>query len=195
MSNPAADTARVALAARLSPSSLAHCERVSVFARGLAIRFGSDADEAALAGLLHDWSRDDTAAELLAYAQRDGLPMCDVDRAVPYLLHARVAAAQVREAFPGIAPAIVDAIAVHTVGEVDMTDLSRIVYIADMLEPSRTFEGVLELRALALAPDTTLSQLLFASYRRSVLHIIGCGRRVHPDTVRVWNALVAEADA
>lgn len=195
MSVPSRDTARAALAKRLKPASMAHCERVGDTARDLAMRFGADADEAALAGLLHDWSRDESAAELLDFAQRNGLVVCDVDRAVPYLLHASVAAAQVRDAFPGIAPSVLDAIASHTVGRSEMTDLMRIVHIADMIEPARTFDGVAGLRELAAAPDITLAELFFACYRRSLLHIVQAGRRIHPDTVLVWNALVGEADA
>ncbi len=195
MSAPTLDAARAALVARLTPESLGHCERVAETARDLAARFGADRDEAQLAGLLHDWSRDETAAELLGYAQLRGLRVCDVDRAVPYLLHATVAAMQVREAFPGIAPTIIDAIASHTVGEVGMTDLMRIVYIADMIEPARSFDGVAELRTLAGAPGTTLARLVFACYRRSLLHIVESGRRIHPDTVSAWNTLVAEAGA
>ena len=188
-------TARAALARRLAPASLAHSERVEATARDLATRFGTNADEAALAGLLHDWSRDQTAVALLEFAQRAGLAVCDVDREVPYLLHASVAAAQVRDAFPGIAPAVVDAIASHTVGHSDMTDLMRIVYVADMIEPARTFHGVAGLRELAGEEGTSLKELFFACYRRSLLHIIEAGRRIHPDTVRVWNSLLEEADA
>jgi predicted HD superfamily hydrolase involved in NAD metabolism len=189
------EEARVALAARLTPDSLAHSERVAEVARDLAARFGVDGDAARLAGLLHDWSRDESAAELLGYAQQHGLRLCDMDRAVPYLLHAAVAAAQVRDAFPGVAPAIVDAIASHTVGEAVMTDLMRIVYIADTIEPARSYEGVAELRSSVGDPSTTLPRLYFACYRRSLLNIVQSGRRLHPDTVAAWNALVAEAGA
>lgn len=195
MSAPSLDAARAALIVRLSPESLGHCERVAETARDLAARFGADTHEAQLAGLLHDWSRDETAAELLGYAQQRGLQVCDVDRAVPYLLHATVAATQVSEAFPGIAPAIVDAIASHTVGDAVMTDLMRIVYIADMIEPARSFDGVAGLRALADAPAATLPRLFFACYRCSLLHVVRSAGRIHPDTVRAWNALVAEAGA
>jgi predicted HD superfamily hydrolase involved in NAD metabolism len=189
------DECRSALAARLTPESLAHSERVADVACDLAVRFGVDADAARLAGLLHDWSRDESAAELLGHAQQHALQVCDMDRAVPYLLHAAVAASQVREAFPGIAPEIVDAIASHTVGEAVMTDLMRIVYIADTIEPARSFEGVSELRAAAADPAVTLPHLYFACYQRSLLHIVGSGRRLHPDTVLAWNALVTEAGA
>jgi predicted HD superfamily hydrolase involved in NAD metabolism len=193
VSGPTFDDARALLTERLMPASLGHSERVAETARELARRFGVDGEQAALAGLLHDWSRDESAQELLDYAQRRGLAVCDVDRAVPYLLHASVAAMQVGEAFPGIDPAVVDAIASHTLGEAGMTDLMRVVYIADTIEPARTYAGVEELRRLAAAPSTTLVQACFACYQRSLLNVVGSGRRIHPDSVRVWNALVAEA--
>ncbi len=190
---PTFGDARALVAERLSPASLGHSERVAETARALATRFGADAERAALAGLLHDWSRDESTEGLLDFARRNGLPVCDVDRAVPYLLHAGVAAAQVREAFPGIDPTVLDAIASHTLGEAGMTDLMRIVYIADTIEPARAFQGVEDLRRLASDPTATLAEVCFACYRRSLLHIIDSGRRIHPDSVRTWNALVAEA--
>ena len=190
---PTFDDARALLAKRLRPESLGHCERVAEIARGLAVRLGADAEQAALAGLLHDWSRDESTEELLDFARGHGLPVSDVDRAVPYLLHAGVAAVQVSEAFPGIDPAVVGAIASHTLGEAGMTDLMRIVYVADTIEPARTFDGVEELRRLASDPAATLAEVCFACYRRSLMHIVDSGRRIHPDSVRAWNALVAEA--
>jgi predicted HD superfamily hydrolase involved in NAD metabolism len=193
VTGPTLPDARAALARRLNAESMGHCERVAVTSRDLAVRFGADADVAELAGLLHDWSRDESGAELLAYARDHAIQVGDVDLAVPYLLHATVAASQVREAFPAVAPAIVDAIASHTVGGPVMTDLMRIVYIADTIEPARSFDGVGQLRTLAIEPSTTLAQLFFACYRRSLLHLVESGRRIHPVTVRAWNALVSEA--
>ena len=37
----------------------------------------------------------------------------------------------------------------HTTGKEDMTNLEKIIYLADLIEPSRMFEGVDEIRELA----------------------------------------------
>ena len=91
------DRARTALRAHLDDAAAAHCERTAGAARELASRVGVDADAAALAGLLHDWSRQESAEALIEYAKRAGLSILPEEREHPYLLHSRVAAEQVRD--------------------------------------------------------------------------------------------------
>ena len=44
---------------------------------------------------------------------------------------------------------IYEAIRWHTTGKPDMTTLEKIIYLADYIEPTRDFEGLDRLRALA----------------------------------------------
>jgi HD superfamily phosphohydrolase YqeK len=110
------------------------------------------------------------------------------DHAVPYLLHARTGAAGIAEAFPGLAPEVTQAVSRHTVGARNMTALDEVVYLADMMEPSRDFPGVEELRAAA--GTATLPELFALGYQLSVMHLVRRRRRIHPETVDVWNSLV-----
>jgi predicted HD superfamily hydrolase involved in NAD metabolism len=43
---------------------------------------------------------------------------------------------------------ILDAIRWHTTGKEDMSTLTKIIYIADMIEPGRNFDGVDEIKIL-----------------------------------------------
>jgi predicted HD superfamily hydrolase involved in NAD metabolism len=185
------EQARAALAERLTPKALKHCERVAATAADLAERFGVDVDEARLAGLLHDWGREEGDAALLAAARAYRLPVHDVDRAVPYLLHAEVSAVELKEAFPDLPAAIVDAVACHTFGRVGMTPLDKVVYVADTIEPKRDFPGVEDLRAMA--HGCTLDELFVATYARSIAGVIERRRPIHPGTAEVWNWIVTEA--
>jgi predicted HD superfamily hydrolase involved in NAD metabolism len=188
---PTVAEAREALAARLSVPALAHCERVAETAAGLAERFGVDVEAARLAGLLHDWGRDIPAEELLRIAETRGIPVTEADRAVPYLLHGEVAAAELREVFPGLDDEITHAVACHTFGSTSMSELDRIVYIADTIEPSRDQPGVDKLRRIAA--EESLDDTFVAAYARSITHIVKRRRPLHPNTVSVWNAVLAEA--
>ena len=84
---------------------------------------------------------------------------------------------------------MVQAIARHTVGAPEMTDLDRVVYLADMLEPARTYRGVDKLRQAV--GEVSLPELFALGYRVSVMHLLRTRRRIHPETVAVWNSLVA----
>jgi len=174
---------------RLSERSADHCVRVAATAADLAAIYGVDVALARLAGVLHDWDRDRPPSELVESARGDGLSVSPIDQAVPYLLHARTGAAGITQAFPGLPPEVVQAVSLHTVGARDMTGLDEVVYLADMMEPARDFPGVEELRAAA--GTATLPELFALGYQLSVMHLVRRRRRIHPETLDVWNALVA----
>lgn len=182
--------ALAALKVQLSPPSVEHCQRVADTAAQLAVIYGVDEATARLAGLLHDWDRDLKGAALVGRARVLGVPVGVADESVPYLLHARTGAADVAVAFPGIDPEIVTAIARHTVGAVGMSDLDKVIYVADMIEPARTFKGVEVLRESV--GHVSLDELFLGAYDRSIRHLIKARKLVHPDTVEVWNSLVAQ---
>ncbi len=184
------DTARAALTERLSESGIRHSLAVAETAGRLAEAYGVDIEDARLAGLLHDWSKDTGADELLAAADLLGIPVTDVDRAVPYLLHAPVGAVELTSVFPGLSPAVIAAVAAHTYGTETMEPLDLVVYIADTIAPGRSHEGVELLRAAAgVVP---LQELFMLAYANSLRHLVDSRRRIHPATVALWNKLVSE---
>lgn len=190
MSTVTFEQASAALRDRLGARALDHCLRVADTAADLALVYGVDPQKARLAGALHDWDRERGDEELVAEAVAACLGVSDVDRAVPYLLHARTGASGVEAAFPGIAEDIVSAVRRHTVGAVDMSPLDMVVYLADMIEPARDYDGVAQLRDGV--GTLTLGELFARGYQQSVAYLVGARRRIHPDTVAVWNALVAK---
>lgn len=177
------ELARAAVRARLRSRAAAHCERTATTARELAARFGLDERAAELAGLLHDWSREVPDAALLAYAEMHGLTVLDEERAHPYLLHARVAAEQLREDFTGIGLDVLSAVAAHTVGVVPMTPLDKVVYIADAIEPERVYPGVECLRETA---SSCPLDIVFAdAYASAVASVLERDAPLHPMTALV----------
>lgn len=184
------DEAMAALTPRLSERSLSHSVAVAQAAEHLAAVYGADTDDAWLAGLLHDWSRDLTNAQLVDEARALGMELAEVDLAVPYLLHARVAAREMSAELPGVPRQVVEAVERHTVGVAEMTALDMCVYVADMIEPARTYEGVRDLRALV--GDIGLEELYARAYALSLTHLIAVKKYIHPASVAAWNAIVAK---
>ena len=177
-----------ALEARLGHKAAKHCKRASATAAELAAAYDVDVVAARLAGLLHDWDRETPADALLAQAAQAGLELSDADRANPHLLHSRMGARAVREAFPELPAEVIQAISRHTIGAPDMTPLDMVVYLADMMEPHRDFEGVEQLRAAVGV--VSLAELFALGYQFSVRYLVDARKRIHPETVAVWNALV-----
>lgn len=182
------EAAEQAVAARLGEESLAHSRRVSETAAELAEAYGADSRSARMAGLLHDWDRDRTKEELCEEAAAACIDVTDVDLARPYLLHARTGALGLERALPGLDRDILDAVARHTMGATEMSELDKIVFVADMVEPSRVYKGVDKLRSSV--GRASLDELFEGAYAVSLKHLIRRRKRIHPKTVEVWNALV-----
>jgi predicted HD superfamily hydrolase involved in NAD metabolism len=170
--------ARDLVVRRLSPEAYAHCERTGTAAAALAERFGVDVVDAEVAGLLHDYAREEDEAGLVGNAERLGGPVLPFERAHPDLLHARVGAAQLRRDLPGLGEAVLSAIEVHTVGAIPMSDLDKVVYLADMTEPDRDYPGLDDLRAELMSE--TLDECFRLAYGRTLRHLKESGRPVHP---------------
>lgn len=183
------DRALRAVSERLSPGATEHCLRVSETAGGLAETYGVDTEAARLAGLLHDWDREQGGERLLASARDAGLAVSAVDEQVPYLLHPYTGAIDLAEALPGLSEAVLSAVRNHTVGAPDMGDLDKVVFLADMIEPGRDYPDIDDIRSAV--GQVSLDELFALGYQRSIANLVRQRRRIHPDTVAVWNALVA----
>jgi len=181
--------AEVALKGRVTDGAFAHCQRVAATAADLAAAYGEDVELARLAGLLHDWDRDQTHSDLVESAAHHGVAVTEIDERWPYLLHAKTAAAELASALPGLPPEVLSAIANHTVGSPEMTNLDKVVLIADSLEPARHKGNVGELRAAVGVVD--LDELFARVYQATLAQIVEHRRWIHSDTIAVWNALVA----
>lgn len=188
MTTPSRDEVRAVLAERLTHGSLAHCEAVAATARELALRYGVDPDAAEIAGMLHDWSRDASDEDLLSAAERYGLSVNAVEYARPYLLHARVASVELGERFDGIPEGVLAAVEGHTLGPGDEDPLARIVYIADMIEPARRWDGVEVLRKAVGKVD--LEELYTRACQHTMEQLVRNRRRIHPRALETWNSLV-----
>lgn len=188
MTLPSFDELRDTLVSRLGPASAEHCLRVAAAAERIAEAYGVDRETARTAGLLHDWSRDLSDEDLLAEADRHSLPIDPVDVARPYLLHARAAAADLRESRPGIPEDVLGAVEAHTLGAEAPSDVDKVVYVADMVEPARSFRGADDLRAAV--GEVTLDELYAMACATTLVHLVESRRLIHPQTVRSWNAIV-----
>jgi len=64
-----------------------------------------------------------------------------------------------------------------------------VVYIADAIEPDRTYDGVERLREHVAR--VTVEEAFAETYAASLRHIVRRRKAIHPTTVDVWNTYVA----
>jgi predicted HD superfamily hydrolase involved in NAD metabolism len=155
---------------------LLHSIGVADVAADLAMIHGCDREKAETAGLLHDCAKALTPEDMMKLAASEGLAIDEDERLEPGLLHAPVGAIIASKSFGVEDRDILRAIARHTTGDSEMTCLDKIIYLADAIEPERTFPGVDELRELSrrdldeavlMLQERTINRLL---HRRTIIH-------------------------
>ena len=182
------DKRRSLLEQNLKPSRYKHSLGVADTAVELARRFGVAEDKARLAGLLHDCARMYEADSFIAEAQKRGIAIGEIEMKSPLLLHAYVGAYVARELYAIDDAEILQAIWSHTVGSRNMTTLDKIVYFADMIEPSRNYPEVKYLRNLAKEAD--LDECMLAGLTASIIFVAQQGGLLHPATIDARNELL-----
>lgn len=164
-----------------------HSLRTAETARRMAAKFGVDERLAYLVGLVHDCAKGLSDENLLKMASEFDLDVDEVERAEPYLLHARVGAHLARKAYGVSDEAALKAVERHTLGAPDMSPLDKIAYIADMIEPGRSFPNLEAVRDLA---EKDLDECYAEAYAHTIEYLARARRPIHPLTVSAWNAIV-----
>ena len=167
-----------------------HVVGTSRTAEVLARRWGADPDLAARAGILHDITKALGPTEQLHLCRKYGMVLTELQRDNPKLLHAKTGAAVARAVF-GEPDEIYEAIYWHTTGKADMSLLDKIIYIADYMEPNRSFPGVELLRRLV---ETDLNAAVFEGLDQSISLLRKQGRIVDPDSLAAWKCYHPDND-
>ncbi len=165
----------------------AHALGVAETALDLAAKHGADPDKAYAAGILHDLARDYPAGELLARAEHFHIPVGYWEKSNPVVLHGPVAASVVKERLGMQDEEILEAIRVHTLGAPHMSPVAKIVYLADIIEPGRKFDGVEYLRRLAAE---NMDCALLAAMDGTINYLLQRKVIIHPKTVEVRNYIL-----
>lgn len=82
---------------------------------------------------------------------------------------------------------ILDAIAYHTSGRVGMSLLDKVIYLADYIEPGRSFPGVEEVRQTA---KQNLDHAVIQALRNTVAFLMKRNQAIYPDTFNTYNDLI-----
>lgn len=167
----------------LSEYRFRHTLSVAETALWLAFKHGVDPVQAHLAGMLHDCAKGMDAPTLLHLIKTGGVSADELELSMPALLHAPAGAVLARTQYHVNNPAVLSAIRWHTTGRRNMTPLEKVVYLADMIEPTRAYFPGLE-RIRALAPtDLTGAVRLAASL--SAAYVAKRGKKLHPRTIEL----------
>lgn len=145
---PSWDWLRKTAYAMLEPTRISHvagCEKAAV---KLAQRWGEDIDDARTAAILHDITKKLDFDENMCIIENYRQVTNDYKKNEAKLLHSVTAALVAKNEF-NVSDKVARAIRLHTTGDIGMSMLDKIIYIADYIEETRDMPGVEELRKAA----------------------------------------------
>lgn len=156
----------------------------------LAKRFGADEEKAELGALLHDvckyWRVDEQARVI----RENGLP-ADLLEYDKELWHAHAGAWVAQDRYGITDEEVLNAIRYHTSGREGMTQIEKIVCLADYMEPGRDFPGVNNIRENA---EHSLEKALIEGFDGTIRFLLEKRKRIYPLTLVARNGLILELE-
>lgn len=158
-------------------------------AERLAKVYDADMETAKLAALLHDSAKHMDKDEVIFLAKEYGFEVDDTYEAQPELLHGAAGAYIAKNLFNVHDKEILDAITYHTVPNLNPSKMDMIVSVADLIEETRDYPGVDELRKIA---EDGLDKVFLNVLERVIVHVLGRKQMLHINSVLVYNNLLKE---
>ena len=167
----------------LTPHRYLHTIAVAETAERLSKRFGVAPERAYLAGILHDCAKSMTLEDMVRLSDEMGVDADDFERNSDAIMHAPAGAARAEKEFGIRDREILSAVRKHTVGGTGLTQLEKLIYVSDFIEPNRKpFEGLEDARKLA---ETNLDEAAQKCAELSMKYVLECGQKVHPATEKM----------
>lgn len=190
--NPYTEEARLLLVQQvqmqMSEARFEHVLGVEQSAIALAKRYGCSVEKASIAALTHDYAKERSADEFRFIIENKGFDL-NLLRWGNAIWHGFVGAYFVEHELGITDHDILEAIRLHTTGAPQMSLLSKIIYVADYIEPGRDFPGVEEARRLAVLD---LDQAVAFETKQTLQYLIGKNFPIYPKTIETYNQWVAK---
>ena len=198
------DGLRVDLSKKMSEKRFRHTAEVEKMAARLGEIY---APEKILmlraAALLHDITKEYSVDRHLMICAQKALTVEKNDLYAPKTFHARTAAALIPELYPDFAEEeILSCVRWHTTGRADMALCEQLIYLADYIDMSRTFEDCVKLRNFFFnaKPEqmndrerlSHLRMTLILSFNMTIRALLEDGAPISPDSFEARNDLICK---
>lgn len=161
----------------LTAKRLLHTANVAVTAMSKTKELNLSRKKVLTACLLHDCAK---------YLNKDCFTDFNLDADVPKPVVHAFLGAYVCENVLGITdPEIVDAIRYHTSGKPNMSQLAKLVFVADMIEPLRDYDGVDVLREYYYKKG--LDECFVKALDEETIHLKNKGEPIYKETINAYN--------
>lgn len=165
-----------------------HTLGVMETARKLAKKYGADEEKAEIAALIHDVAKCWPVKEQSAYITEHQLDV-NILHYDKELWHAEVGAHYAFAEYGIDDEDMRYAIRYHTSGRMGMSLLEKIIWVADYIEPNRSFDGVEKARKLA---KTSLEEAILYGLNNTIIFLIAKGKVIYPTTLDARNDILLQ---
>ena len=160
-----------------------HCIGVSKTAQKLAELNQYDIDKAALAGFIHDYAKQVSVEDYREVIKTKGFDQ-DLLNWNRSIWHGIVGTYFIQRDLKITDSEILTAVRRHTTADVEMTTLDKIVFMADYIEPGRSFLGVEEARKITYA---NLDEGVGYQLAHTLEFLIEKRNKIYPRTLDAYN--------
>lgn len=164
-----------------------HSVNVSEEAVRLARRYGADEEKAAVAGILHDITKELPREEQLQIMLDGGIILDDIQKEAPKLWHGISGSVYVRDNLDIKDEDILNAIRYHTTGRAKMSLLEKIIFIADFTSKERDYSGVSTMRKKS---KKSLESAMLYGFQFTFKDLTKREMAIHPDELACYNEIV-----
>lgn len=174
----------------LSEEKYIHSLGVEKTAKELAKMFNNNEEKCGLAGLLHDIAKSLPSEQLIELIDKKNIEVIEEEKKSLKTLHSPVGAYLAKKIFNIEDDEILNAIRYHTIGHENMSDMEKIVFLADKIEPETR---PLEFRKLVLEElekTKDLNSGLIICYGSTIKSLVDRKMYINFQTINVWNKLV-----
>lgn len=176
----------------LSEKRYNHSIGVMKKAEELAKIHGENINKAKLVGLAHDIGKELSEDEMIQYTKENNIEVDEIEKINIGLLHAKIGADICSKKY-GFSIDMQNAIKYHTVGNLNMDLLSKIIFVADKIEDGRNYKDEDKSKDLKLAREiaiTNIDKALLFEIDCSIKYTIQKGKLIHPDSILIRNKLL-----
>jgi|SRR5699024_3205450 len=172
----------------LTEARYEHTLRVASTAVHLASLYNQPADvkkKIELAAIFHDYAKYWSVEELRRWIQQSRLPKDLLDYHHE-LWHGPVASLLIKYQYGIDDQDIQMAIRYHTTGRANMSVFEMLLYLADYIEPGRSFPGIEEVRQMA-NQDLVVASWMVS--KNTLEFLLSKGSTLYPDSIHAYNDL------
>ncbi len=153
----------------------------------LAKKYGGDVEKAYLAGLLHDITKTASTEEHLNIFNKFGIILNDIEKNADKLWHAISGAAYIKYVLEINDDEIITAVRYHTTARAGMSQLEKILYLADFTSADRDYDDIDIMRQKV---EISMEEALQYALSYSINDLVARKKLLHLDTVSAYNEYI-----